>query len=255
MTIVMSLSTSRPRILVGCPTANVKNDSIRAYMKGLENLTYQQFDVVLEDNSPTPEYAEKLQWLGEKFREKRPECGFRVIHSGHVSPRVRERIVHGRNILREIVLREKYDYFFSLEQDVVCPPNTIERLLAHHNEVVGGVYYNKVVLDGKERKTPVLMMYPDDESKNIGKAEWVGFTVLFPSRLVEVASIGLGCVLISRSTLEKVSFQIVKDKAAFDDMHFALDLHRNRVACYADTSILCEHFYNESFKHIPDEKF
>lgn len=251
----MPLTPPHPRILVGCPTASVKNDSIRAYMKGLEALTYPQFDVVIEDNTLTPEYSEKLQWLGEKFREKRPECGFRVIHSGHVSPRVRERIVHGRNVLREIFLREKYDYFFSLEQDIVCPPDTIQRLLSHQKEVVGGVYYNKVQLGGKEQKTPVLMVYPDEESKKKLKAEWVGFTALFPSRLMEVASIGLGCVLIARSTMEKIAFRIVENDPAFDDMHFAIDLQKNNIPCYADTSILCEHYYNESFKFISTENF
>ncbi|MBM3281949.1 MAG: hypothetical protein FJY86_01230 [Candidatus Diapherotrites archaeon] len=243
------------RILVGCPTAMVKNDSIRAYMKGLESLTYPQFDVVLEDNSLTTDYAEKLRWLGEKFREKRPECGFRVIHSGHISPRVRERIVHGRNAIREIVLREKYDYFFSLEQDIVCPPDTIQKLLTHQKQVVGGVYYNKVFLGGKEQRTPVLMTYPNDEAKKEHRAEWVGFTALFPSRIMEVASIGLGCLLISRNTLEKIPFRYKEEDAAFDDMYFAMDMHRENIPCYADTSILCEHYFNEAFKHTSSEKF
>ncbi len=249
------MTTTQPRVLVGCPTAMVKNDSIRAYMKGLESLTFPQFDVVIEDNSPTPDYSEKLKWLGEKFREKRPECGFRVIHSGHVSPRVRERIVHGRNAIREIVLREKYDYFFSLEQDIVCPPDTIERLLKHQKEVVGGVYYNRVAVDGEERKRPVLIIYPDEDKKKEGIGKWAGFTELFPSRLVEVASIGLGCVLISRHVLEKIAFRIIPDKPAFDDVHFTLDLRQNNIACYADTSILCEHCYNEAFKYTPADKF
>jgi GT2 family glycosyltransferase len=249
------MNPNHPRVLVGCPTAMVKNDSIRAYMKGLESLTYPQFDVVIEDNSLTTDYAEKLKWLGEKFREKRPECGFRVIHSGHVSPRVRERIIHGRNKIREIVLKEKYDYFFSLEQDIVCPPDTIQKLLSHQKEVVGGVYYNKVQLGGREQKTPVLMIYPDDNAKNEKRAEWVGFTALFPSRLLEVASIGLGCVLISRSTLEKIAFRYKEGDAAFDDMYFAMDLHREKIPCYADTAILCAHYFNEAYKHIPMEKF
>lgn len=246
---------SLPRILVGCPTAAIKNDSIRAYFKCLESLTYPQFDVVIEDNSPTPEYAEKLKWLGEKFREKRPECGFRVISSGHVSPRVRERIVHGRNTLRKIMLEEKYDYFFSLEQDVICPPDTIERLLNHQKNVAGGVYYNKVNLGGKEQERPILMIYPDNESKQKRKAEWANFKTLFPSRLIEAASIGLGCVLISRSTMEKISFRIVESDPAFDDMHFALDLNQHGITCYADTSVLCGHAYNEAFKHTPSNEF
>ena len=244
-----------PRILLGCPTAVAKADSLVSYFRGLNALTYPNIDIVIEDNSPTPEYAQHILALGKEWEAKHPGHTFRVIHSGHTSPRVRERIVQGRNKLRQIVLKEKYDYFFSLEQDIIPPKDVIEKLLAHQKEVVGGVFYNKVNLGGKLQKTPVLMVYPNEESKKLKKAEWVGFTFLFPSRLVEVAGIGLGCILISRAALEKVSFRIVENDPAFDDMHFSIDLAKENIPMYADTGILCAHAYNEAFKNIPDEQF
>ena len=137
----------------------------------------------------------------------------------------------------------------------MCPPNTIERLLKHEKEVAGGVYYNMVQLAGKARKVPVLMTYPNEELKKAGKAEWAKSLEPFNAQLVKVACIGLGCVLISRSTLEKISFRIVENDFAFDDMHFAIDLQKNNIPCYADTSILCEHHFNEAFRNVPDEKY
>ena len=108
---------NQPRVLIGCPTAVIKANALIAYVKGLEALTYPNVDIVIEDNSPTPEYAQHILALGKRWEETHPGHTFRVIHSGHTSPRVRERIVQGRNKLREVALKEKYDYFFSLEQE------------------------------------------------------------------------------------------------------------------------------------------
>jgi hypothetical protein len=247
--------TLSPHILVGCPTCDLKEDSLEKYIQGLSALTYPHFDVVIEDNSTTPGYSEKIRVLGKEWEKNHPGHSFRVVYSGHLFPRARQRIVHGRNLLREMAWKEKYDYFFSLEQDIVPPPGIIEKLLTHQKDVVGGIYYNRVNLGGKERKTPVLMVYPDNESKKKNVAHWVGFTYLFPSRLVEVACIGLGCVLIHRNILNQFSFRVVDNDVAFDDMHFSIDLKEKNIPIFADTSLMCAHHYNESFKTIPDEKY
>ncbi len=244
-----------PRILIGCPTAEAKADSLDAYIVGLNALTYPNVDIVIEDNSLDEKYAERIRAHANEWEKNHPGHTFRVIHSGHTSSRVRERIIHGRNVIREIALNENYDYFFSLEQDIIPPTDVIEKLLAHRKEVVGGVYYNRVQLGGKTQLTPLLMVFPNEEMKKKNQALWVGFTHLFPSRLVEVASIGLGCVLIHRTVLEKVSFRIRENDPAFDDMHFAIDLRQKGIPMYADTSILCAHKFNEAFRNVSNEDF
>ncbi|MEK6902245.1 MAG: hypothetical protein AABX02_01495, partial [archaeon] len=223
-----------PRILIGCPTADVKADSLEAYVAGLNALTYPNVDIVIEDNSANEKYAERIQAHAKEWEKNHPGHTFRVNHSGNVSPRVRERIIHGRNVIRDIVLKENYDYFFSLEQDIIPQKDVIEKLLAHRKDVVGGVYYNKVQLGGKMQLVPLLMIYPNEQMKQKNQAHWVGFTHLVPPRLIEVASIGLGCVLIHRSVLEKISFRIRENDPAFDDMHFAIDLRQHGISMFAD---------------------
>ena len=70
-----------PRILVGCPTAVAKADSLISYFRGLNDLTYPNIDIVIEDNSPTPEYAQHFLALGKEWEARHPGHTCRVIHS------------------------------------------------------------------------------------------------------------------------------------------------------------------------------
>ena len=48
------------RVLVGCPTHRCKDYCLEAYAKAVKSLSYNGFDVLLVDNSPTDEYFEKI---------------------------------------------------------------------------------------------------------------------------------------------------------------------------------------------------
>lgn len=243
------LSKNMPKILVGCPTCDLKADSLQAYFEGLNSLTYPNIDIVLEDNSLTPNYSNKLKQLAQQWETTHPGHSFRVITSGQISPKARARLVHGRNLIREIVLKEKYDYFFSLEQDVVPPKDMIERLLAHEKEFVSGVYWNK---ETKNKTQPQLVVMAgthfNEEEKKKNMVRSMGLFQLLPSRLMEVAYTGLGCVLISRKLLEKIPFRYDETQLACDDVYFCLDAQAQNEKIYLDSSVLCAHHFNDAFK-------
>src|SRR3989338_7708159 len=44
------------RILIGCPTSDYKEYSLKEYLEGIKNLTYKNFDLVLVDNSKNDYY-------------------------------------------------------------------------------------------------------------------------------------------------------------------------------------------------------
>ena len=91
-----------PRVLVGCPTADIKAYCLDEYAAGLKALTYPNKEFLLVDNSATPEYAKRIEKLGiPVVRDTRLED-------------VKERITHSRNVLRDTVLKEGYDYFLSI---------------------------------------------------------------------------------------------------------------------------------------------
>lgn len=244
-----------PRILVGCPTHEVKRYALAEYLKSVRGMRYPNVDIVIVDNSPTPDYAREIEVHAREWEKEHPGHTFRVIHHPSAHARVRGRIVESRNTIRDIVLNEKYDYFFSLEQDIILPENALEKLLAHQKNVCAGVYVNPVTLGGKRRIMPVVCVHGNEEQRAKGQAVWMNFPFLFPARLTEVACAGLGAMLIHRSVLEKIPFRFDEKHEAFDDVHFCLDVQKMGERVHMDTGLLCGHRYSEEFTDIPPEKY
>lgn len=244
------VSKNVPKILVGCPTHQYKADALKAFFDGLNSLTYSNFDVVLEDNSPTPNYSEKLKQLAKQWEDKHPGHTFRIIYSGETSEKARARLVHGRNLIRDMVLKEGYDYFLSLEQDIVPPIDIIERLLVHQKSFVSGVYWNKELGSSAQQPKLIVMAgtYANQEERSKKLVRAIGLFQLLPSRLIEVAYTGLGCALISRSLLEKIPFRYDEKQLACDDVYFCLDAEIVGEKIYLDSSVWCAHHFNDAFK-------
>lgn len=249
------MSSDSPRILIGCPTHVSKRYALEKYIAGLHAIRYPNIDIAIVDNSPDPIYVQEIESFARKWEKIHPRHTFRVIHHPSTHPRVRGRIVESRNILRELVLKGNYDYFLSLEQDIVLPENGLERLLAHEKKICAGVYANPITLNGKRHILPLACVYRNLEQRAQGKADWMDFPFLFPARLTEVAYAGLGAILIHRSILEKIEFRFEEEKGAFDDMHFCLDAQKMSENVYMDTGLLCAHYYSEEFRGIPNEKY
>lgn len=243
------VSKKLPKILVGCPTHQYKADSLQAFFEGIQSQTYPNFDVVLEDNSPTTHYADKLKLLAKQWEATHPGHTFRVIYSGETTPKARARLVHGRNLIRDMVLKENYDYFLSLEQDVVPPSDIIERLLQRQQSFVSGVYWNKeTTTEGQQKLAVMAGIYLNEEEKKKKLVRSIGLMQLLPSRLIEVAYTGLGCALISRSLLEKIPFRYDETQRACDDVYFCLDAEALGEKIYLDSSVWCAHHFNDAFK-------
>ncbi|AJF59528.1 MAG: hypothetical protein QT03_C0001G0013 [archaeon GW2011_AR10] len=232
------------KVLVGCPTSEKKEYCLEKFVEGLKGLTYKNFDVCLEDNSKGKEYYKKLlgiaqQWNKEKFPSK-----FEVIYSGLTSEKARKRVVNGRNKLRKKLLGEGYDYFFSLEQDVVAPANAIEKLLSDDKKIVSAVYLN---LMQDKRVNVVAYRFDSEEHKRKGLISPLGLLNILPSQVMEVAATGVGAMLIHRSVLEKISFRYEPKEKAYDDIYFARDARNAGYKIFLDSSLFCQHYFKPSF--------
>ncbi len=220
-----------PKILVGCPTSQHKEYCLDQYVSGLRQLKYDNFDVLLVDNSRNEEYAQRI-------REKGVECRKVPYSQG-----VMKRLADSRNVLRERVLTENYDYFFSLEQDVIPPPVIIGRLLAHGKKVVSGLYTKLAKIkdeSGRELRTEqVPVAYVWDES--VRDARRLLRKEMKNKGLMRIIGGGLGCLLIHRSVLEKIEFRAADPSVGCDDMFFFNDLHALGIAAYCDTGAVCKH--------------
>ena len=212
------------RILVGCPTSEHKAYCLEEYVQGIKRLSYPKFDFLFVDNSKSDAYTKKIKQLG---------C---MAVKGPYLPYAKDRIVASRNLLREKVLNERYDYFLSLEQDVIPPVDVIEQLLVHHKDVISGLVFTQYEIKGEKKIKPLLWGFSDAEDR----MRFMDDAVAQPG-LYRIKACGLGCILISRRVFEKISFRLYDNKSTFDDIPFCDDCHTNGITLFADTHVKCRH--------------
>ncbi len=226
---------TQPKILVGSPTAAPYAYCLEAWISATRSLTYPATTIALVDNSPTEEYYTLLQ-----------QQGIRALKYPSFIKDSRERLAASRNMLRQIVLDEDYDYFLSLEQDVIPPKDVIERLLSHKKPVVSGVYYKyfdvRVHLPHGEVKAvkkavPLLATF----SPQPDKMRYLSAADVADERLLPIRFCGLGCVLIHRDVLKKVAFRADVTVACHDDAWFCSDTTTAHFSMFADTGVKCTH--------------
>jgi glycosyltransferase involved in cell wall biosynthesis len=229
------------RVLVGCPTYEGYGYCLDEYAAAVKMLTFKDIDVVLVDNSQGDDYADKIKTFGVK-----------VLRSPHMND-VRERIVVARNKLRDYFLQGDYEYFLSLEQDVIPPPDVLERLMRHKQLVVSGVYYKEFVTtythQGKALKTVkkifplVYTSSPGFEAS--GKMHMCSVKDVDGDKFFKIRGAGLGCLLIHRRVVEKIIFHGGDDAGTYDDICLSNDLYDLKIPMYVDTSVKCKHMLSQ----------
>ena len=217
----------QPKILVGCPTSFHKEYALQQYAESVKSLTYKNHDVLLVDNSPNDDYLKKIKSLGLPAIK------------GPYYEGARDRIITSRNILRKKVIDDNYDYLFSLEQDILPPPDILEKLTAHNKKVITAVYFANNMIPEETLSRLIPLVYVLEDEKTLSMRPLNDDELWKKQGLMKVVSAGLGCVLIHRDTLKDVKFRY--DLNTFDDRWFFMDLHHKKIPVYADTSIKCKH--------------
>lgn len=217
----------QPKILVGCPTSFHKEYALQQYAEAVKNLTYKNHDVLLIDNSPNDDYLKNIKSLGLPAIK------------GHYFESARDRIIASRNILRQKVIDEDCDYLFSLEQDVLPPPDILEKLTKHNKKVITAVYFANNMIPGETLYKLIPLVYVLEDEKTLSMRPLNEQELWGKNGLMKVVSAGLGCVLIHRDILKEVQFRY--ELNTFDDRWFFKDLYNKKIPVYADTSIKCKH--------------
>jgi hypothetical protein len=91
-----------------------------------------------------------------------------------------------RNQVVEKAIANKDDYLLFIDDDMIFPPDTLERLLAHGEKLVGTMSYSR------HERMPTVKL------KGIQKA-------LIPKKFFECSSVGTGVLLIDMSLFEEIS--------------------------------------------------
>jgi len=215
-----------PKVLVGAPN-NVRKDYIlERYINRLKELSYQNYEIVLADNSKDDTYKSKIEGFGIK-------CLKTAWYEGS-----RARIVESRNAIRQYMLDNNFDYYLSIEADVIPPRDIIEQLLQHNKEIVGGWYY--VCDPGKARPCIGSTWTLVDGDKLINNPPVGNQMGMY--RLIKVFLGSMGIMLFKRNVMEKIKFQVYEHFSQHDDTWFFFAAENHGFDVYVDTDLLVAHF-------------
>lgn len=131
-----------------------------------------------------------------------------------------DHLVNNRNVVREYFLTQDFDFLYFLDTDCIGERNIIERSLAHKKNLVTGWYLSFFVHPEtkKQRILPVAYTF----FKEDGNMQLSIVDVIQP-RFEKISEAGLGCCLIHRSILEKISF---RRKTGSEDVVFFHDARK-----------------------------
>lgn len=217
-----------PKVLISCPITELKDYCLPEWLSAVLSIDYDNSHVYFVDNSKDRGHAEDIRALGI-------ECDY---HEPSYSPRIF--VTECQNKIRQKVLDEGYDYLFMLECDQFPPKDIIHKLLAHNKQVVGAHYY---IFSGTNMKNIMAdAFYEPLHHMTIRHLSVMQGFEYMGSGVKKTMHLGLGCILIHRSVLEKIEFRVVEGEAMASDSYFHEDLYRNRIPCYVDTDIITDHY-------------
>ncbi len=220
-----------PKVLVGAPVSDMHEYCFDEFIGSIKSLTYPNYDILLVDNSKTNTFYEKIKKLNIPAT--------RIDYE----KRARERVTKAHNLLREKALKENYDYLLLLDQDVIPPINIIEKLTSHQKDVVAGLYFGHHILpNGENRVMPFAWKFKHQEN-DWNHTRYLNDDEVWNPSLVRIAFAGGGCILISKSILEKIKFRYDENIEAWDDRWLGYDLSQLNVPWYLDNTVKCNHLY------------
>ena len=225
-----------PKVLIGVVTYVGKDYIFDEFWKNIQNLDYDNYDVVVVDNTKGKKYYSKLKRRG--------------IPVHHVNRGANSRMAQDRSLnkITSIMLKGDYEYFLSIESDLLPPSDIIQRLMAHDKDVVGCMYNIGYVDSASQPPRPCLFTMNKEEingkaTRNLTADE--GFS-LFGRGVIRIHGCGLGTTLIRRSIVEEVPFRYTTENdRVHSDAVFYGDLHNKKIQAFVDTDIIIPHFNSD----------
>ncbi|MBS3134532.1 glycosyltransferase [Candidatus Woesearchaeota archaeon] len=215
------------KVLVGIPASFHKEYCLEEFSNGIKKLTYPKKEIIFIDNSPHNNYIKKINCQG-----------FNAIKGPYFDSPI-QRISASRNVIIEKATKENFDYILFLDQDTIPPKDSIERFLKGNKPIICGVYFSRAKSkDGKLTYLPsVYKVIPSDKEL----PDMIGLSPeeIASNRLLNVISCGGGCIFASREVFTKIRFR--EDLKQCEDRWFCIDLYKNKIPLFCDTSVKCKH--------------
>lgn len=149
-----------------------------------------------------------------------------------------------RDAIVKVAFEKNYDYIMWLDDDMLVPPDTVERLLAHNKDICSGLYF------GRKNYKPLLFDITEELEDGETYYNLKNHTEYRQNDLMKIDGIGFGCVLTKVSALKKI-WDCPEDgigQTCFDfigglgeDLSFGIRCRKLGIETWVDTSIKCGH--------------
>jgi len=145
--------------------------------------------------------------------------------------------VSARNKIVYRAIEKGYDYLFFMDSDMTFPPDTLDRLLNHNKDIVGGFYVRK-----KKGFLPNAFKLGFHENGKV--------MTEFVTDFREVEAIGTGCLLIKTDVFKNIETPWFHYKPTLgspdhhmvtEDIVFCENAKKAGYKIYCDGTIACGH--------------
>ena len=143
-------------------------------------------------------------------------------------------IIHNYKKAERIVMAEGYDALFTVENDMIIPPDALTKLAALQADIAYGVYYFR---HGKP--TINILRHDDTQESYSLPSNLKAWAKVYNTGPLPCRGLGFGCTLISRKTLEAIPFH--SDNGGDADSQMSIDARRIGLKQMTDTTVLCGH--------------
>ncbi len=154
-------------------------------------------------------------------------------------------LVNCRNLLREKFLASDATHYFSIDSDVMIPPNTFSALLSDNTDVAAGAYLTSMLIRNSTHPEGIVQIRPvaavRDPDLPIDCVRPMIINSLLEPKVMPILATGFGCSLIKRKVFENISIQFNADECSTDDFLFYLAMEKAGYTLLLDTRLLCTH--------------
>ena len=235
------------------------------FLEGIKSIDFDNYTLLLVDNSDTDSYYNIIKEKKINVLRFNPEDKNKI-----------NRLIDSRNKIIEYAISKNCDFILMLDQDVIVPPNIINKLLSSKKDLISGVYLNYFYSSGKLKFLPVAWLDITEEEFEQIKSKQIKFPEYVKSakdlsrhmtleeyesnKTYKVKHPSAGCLLISKNIFEKIKYENLDlksmgfktEKQALDDLGFRKRANELGFDFYIDTSVKCKHLIDG--KYIKDEK-
>ncbi len=238
---------SLPKVLVGIVTYEGKDYCWDLFFNNLLNLEYPNLEFLIVDNSSSSKYYKELSKRVKKYENFSVARVDRGISS-------REAQANSLNYIRDYFLANDFDYFMSIESDLIPPVDIVQRLMSHGKDVIGSIYLIGFPDSSSQPPRPCLFQtvkQKDGVARTINLDPALGFG-FFGRGVQQIHGCGFGATLMKKNILEQFKFWYIHDDVIkHSDVLFYMDLHNAGVPVYVDTDLIVPH-HNSKWSLVQD---